>query len=266
MIPIWVRIVIAHSLIIIVSFNIIPDMKNISLKTLLLISVGVAAVAFLCMSLIKKNDLQFETDRYRVTLTPITKHEAEAALASYDGALSTDSVVDYGTIRDLAYAVIQMHHTVDSSFDMFMGPTLFLKPQKRMIDQYYKMVIIDKLKDSIPDFLQVLRGMESQHLVSCDTSYQNMQLLRIKDADKLSRMTDTNSNAQFTMRAVVYMLRTYYSMPVMLDEDINPSYPIYIFRGDWCEDSIQFISYLEDSYGLTVEKKRYNKMQVINIH
>lgn len=219
---------------------------------------------FMCMAFVNEKNVQFETEKYVVAISPVSRDRVNAAFATHSIVYQVDSIVTYGTMAQLANNLVALQEGVDSSFDFYLGPTLFVEPATNPFKQQYKIVITAKSKESKPDFLQIVHAMEENKLVTSDTSYKKMYLMEVSDQGKLRSMYSEGKDPM-TIKGLVIMLRTMYGMPVMLDKGVNAEFPLKYTVGEVAKHRNQydFLDFLKDTYGLSVNKQKHKRMQVI---
>lgn len=236
---------------------------NKKLKWILLFGV-LFVIVCVCMAFANGKNIRFETEKYFVSISPVSRDKVATAFSTHSVVYHPDSIVTYGTMAQLAHTLVAFQEGVDSSFDFYLGPTLFVEPAYNSLKQHYKIVITAKTAESKPDFLQVVHALEENKLITCDTSYEKMYLMEVSDHEKLSSMYDEGKDPM-NIKGLVILLRMKYNLPVMLDVGVNADFPVKYSIGEAPSiyDQDEFLVFLKNTYGLSVNKQRHKRMQVI---
>lgn len=200
---------------------------------------------------------QIETEQYKVEISHYMGNTAMDPIQKYGG----DTVVLHGTIPEMVDYLLLLQDMADTSFDRVLSPTLYESDLSNGLS--YKAAIVNKVEGTV-DYMSIIKEMVRLDLVKSDTTYENMYLLKVEDAEKLNDMYDSNS--VFTIRDMVDYMRNILHLPMLPEPGLNVSFPI---RHDFREmesrskDYDTFVRYLTDVYGIKVERQEWERLQVV---
>ncbi|MBR1835511.1 MAG: hypothetical protein IJ785_08445 [Bacteroidales bacterium] len=216
----------------------------------------------------KDEKIFFETEQYIVSISPVSGDAEDVVMKAQSAAerQTLDTLEFYGTLPLTAYNLVIAQSSVDSTFDAFCGPTLYVWPSNQEVSQHYRIVIVNKKPDASPDFLQVVRGMVDNSPLTSDTSYENMYVLSVKDESQFASMYSNDDHAT-DVRGFVMSLRGRYSLPVVNDNAVNTDFPLLYRMEETIDmDLEEYLTLLRDKYGIEVRKQNHARMQVIKFN
>ena len=214
----------------------------------------------------------------KITLSKIKEdnvmyyRNTQSTFSTNDYSISLKPITDENDYIDQTYDDIQTI-SFTGSLHNFIESVQILDTNKT-INSVYK---IDKtIKDILPDYAitlnykitdtldynNILNDVMGSIFSRCDTTYCTTYSLNISDFSKL------NNNEQYdeiSLRELAIKLESFYGIPIILDNDINEKYPIFIaddlFAKNMSLEKLKDL--LTESYGIELSQINHCKKMVI---
>ena len=175
--------------------------------------------------------------------------------------LTEDTIVLYNTVAGCADFLTQMRNINDTTFNTIDGPTMYVDHSE--VEIPCKLEVVRHTQAPF-DYDWIVKRLEESGLMKIDTTYENKWLLTVEDEELLASKLDTSSTV--TPHFLMTLLRTGFSLPVVVDPALNSEYPLAYdvskkFKGDELQE---YLSYLRQEYGLAVKELVNDRMQVIH--
>ncbi len=205
-------------------------------------------------------NIQVETDNYKMILKPyLWEAENSGYIGIDDTCTITTNLPSFceGQLSQymwdtVPYAMNTMYRADGDILSPQYIITLINKtPQEKM---FAHKEAVDKL----------VRELERQHLLKLDTTYVPMNILTEAEGGLL---TTADTNIHGTVTQVLTNLRSLYSVPVVLDNSINPECRVddgsieLLFK----LDSLEYIKHIENKCGLKIIPEPHSKMMIVTL-
>ena len=205
-------------------------------------------------------NIQVETDNYKMILKPyLWEAENSGYIGIDDTCTITTNLPSFceGQLSQymwdtVPYAMNTMYKAGGDILSPQYIITLINKtPQEKM---FAHKEAVDKL----------VRELERLHLLKLDTTYVPMNILTEAEGGLL---TTADTNIHGTVSQVLINLRSLYSVPVVLDNSINPECRVddgsieLLFK----LDSLEYIKHIENKCGLKIIPEPHSKMMIVTL-
>lgn len=196
----------------------------------------------------------FSTNDYSVSLKPITDENDyteqlynDVQTISFSGSLS--SFVELIQILD-TNKTINSVYKIDKSI-------------KNVLPDYV-ITLNYKTTDSL-NYNNILNDVLQSILSRCDTIYSTTYSLNIIDFSKLNNDELCN---EISLRELAIRLESFYGIPIMLDDDINEKYPIFVDNDLFVKNKPleELKELLIESYGIELIQINHCKKQVLEFY
>ena len=196
----------------------------------------------------------FSTNDYSVSLKPITDENDyteqlynDVQTISFSGSLS--SFVELIQILD-TNKTINSVYKIDKSI-------------KNVLPDYV-ITLNYKTTDSL-NYNNILNDVLQSIFSRCDTIYSTTYSLNIIDFSKLNNDELCN---EISLRELAIRLESFYGIPIMLDDDINEKYPIFVDNDLFVKNmSLEKLKdLLTESYGIELSQINHCKKQVLEFY
>ena len=196
----------------------------------------------------------FSTNDYSVSLKPITDENDyteqlynDVQTISFSGSLS--SFVELIQILD-TNKTINSVYKIDKSI-------------KNVLPDYV-ITLNYKTTDSL-NYNNILNDVLQSIFSRCDTIYSTTYSLNIIDFSKLNNDELCN---EISLRELAIRLESFYGIPIMLDDDINEKYPIFVDNDLFVKNKPleELKELLIESYGIELIQINHCKKQVLEFY
>ena len=205
-------------------------------------------------------NIQVETDNYKMILKP---YLWEAENSGYIG------------IDDTCTITIDLPSFCEGQLSQYMWDTVpyamntMYRADGDILSPQYIITLINKTpqekmfahKEAVD---KLVRELERQNLLKLDTTYVPMNILTEAEGGLL---TTADTNIHGTVTQVLTNLRSLYSVPVVLDNSINPECRVddgsieLLFK----LDSLEYIKHIENKCGLKIIPEPHSKMMIVTL-